>query len=370
MRIVIATTSAFHLRHLARELIAMGRDVTYMSYLPKFRIRRDEIPLAHARSYFLRLQPWSSAALFRRLPSLQQRAVEAMFARTDEAFARDLPPCDVFIGLSAMAVESARVARRKYGAKVILERGSRHVSSQVELLSAGGQRSSAVYVARELAGYEIADCIALPSTHAVESFLERGFDPARLFRNPYGVDFASFAPSPRPDGPLRLLFVGSWSYEKGCDALAAVIRADPKLTLTHVGTRGDLAFPALANFTSLGHKTHPELRAVMARHHILLLPSRQDGFGMVLAEALASGLPVIGSAMTGAPDLKAAIGDKEAVTVVEPANADALAGAIRDVAEFVRRRPADRRVLTEDDRVNLSWAAYARRYDAFLRTIA
>jgi glycosyltransferase involved in cell wall biosynthesis len=371
LRIVIATTSGFHLRHLARELVAMGRDVTYMSYLPVFRIRHDRIPLERARSYFLKLQPWSTAALFRYLPSLQQQAVEAIFKRTDQAFARDLPGCDIFIGQSAMAVESARVARRKYGAKVILERGSRHVLSQDKLLSeGGGSQLSATYIERELAGYEAADYIALPSTHAVASFVEHGFDATRLFKNPYGVDFATFAPSHRPEGPIRALFVGGWSYQKGCDILVAALRCNPDVSVTHVGTRGDLDFPRLRNFKTLGHKTHRKLSEVMARHHILLLPSRQDGFGMVLAEALASGLPVIGSSMTGASDLKELIANKSAIKIVVPADADALVDAIREMTGFVQRQPADRRILTEEDKFNLSWAAYAKRYDAFLHSLA
>lgn len=370
MKIVIATTRGFHLRHLARELIAMGRNVIYMTYLPKFRIRSDGIPLDCAKSYFWRLQPWSTGALSRHLP-FQGCAVEAMFKLTDDAFTRDLPPCDIFIGLSAMAVESARVARQKYGAKVILERGSRHVLSQNELISVGGRPPlSATYIERELAGYEVADYIALPSAHAVESFVERGFDPARLFKNPYGVDFGTFASSPRPEGPMRLLFIGGWTFQKGCDVLANALSANPDLSLTHVGMRGDLDFPNLANFTSLGHKTHREMGDVMAHHHVLLLPSRQDGFGMVLVEALASGLAVIGSSMTGAPDLKELIANKDAVKVVEPADVHALVVAIREMADFVWRQPAGREILTEEDKANLSWAAYARRYDAFLRSIA
>ncbi|HMK91027.1 MAG TPA: glycosyltransferase family 4 protein [Methylocystis sp.] len=370
MKIVIATTSGFHLRHLARELIALRRDVTYLTYLPKFRIIHDGIPLERARSYFWRLQPWSTAALFRRLPGLQHQAVERMFELTDRALARDMPPCDVFIGLSAMTVECARAARRKYGAKIVLERGSRHVLSQNELVSGGaGRPLSKTYVDRELAGYEIADYIALPSEHAVESFVERGFDRSRLFKNAYGVDMGVFAPSPRPEGPTRLIYVGAWSFRKGCDVLEAMLAACPDLTLTHVGGRDDLEFPTLANFRSLGHRTHAELREVLGDHRILLLPSREDGFGMVLIEGLASGLAVIGSTKTGAPDLLELIQNKEAVRLVPPADMEALVGAIRNLSDWLRTQPLDRRILSDADKENLSWTAYARRYDDFLRAI-
>ncbi|MCI4679538.1 glycosyltransferase family 4 protein [Rhodoblastus acidophilus] len=370
MRIAIATTSGFHLRHLARELIASGHEVAYLTYLPPFRNRRDGIPAVHARSYFWRLLPWSAAALFRHAHRLQARGVQKLFRRADALYAVDLPPCDIFIGLSALADASARAAREKYRAKIVIERGSRHVASQNELLVAGGgQRLSAHYVARELTSYERADYIALPSDHAVESFVERGFARQRLFKNSYGVDLARFAPTPRPPGPARLLFVGQWSHRKGCDVLAEVLRRNPDLHLTHIGTAHDLSFPALPNFTTLGHKPHPELHAEMARRHMLLLPSREDGFGMVLTEALATGLPVIGSTRTGAPDLRELIANRESVIVVPPADAGALATAIRRMENFIARQPEDRAILTEKDKSNLSWAAYARRYSAFLHAI-
>jgi len=369
MKVVIATTRGFHLRHLARELIAIGRDVEYLTYLPRFRIESDGIPLSRAKSYFWQLQPWSAAALFRHLQNLQDVAVERMFELTDRAFARDLPPCDVLIGLSALTVETACVARQKYGAKIVLERGSRHVLSQSELLAGGGKALGKAYVERELAGYELADYIALPSGHTVESFVERGFDQARLFKNPYGVDLRFFRPSPRPTGAIRLLYVGGWTFQKGCDAFTDVLRAHPELALTHVGMPGDVGFPQLPNFVSLGHKTHGEIREVMAYHHILLLPSRQDGFGMVLSEALASGLPVIGSTKTGAPDLQDLIQNKKAVRLVAPANADDLIRAIQELSRWIETESGGREILTDVDRRNLSWAAYAKRYDEFLRSI-
>ena len=370
MRIVIATTSGFHLRHLAREWIADGQDVTYLTYLPKFRIRRDGIPTTRARSYFWRLQPWSAAALFRPWSALRNAAVDRVLSCADAAYAADAPPCDIFIGLSAMADASARAAREKHGAKVVIERGSRHVLSQDALLRAGGARPlRESYIRRELASYDCADVIALPSDHTVESFVERGFPETKLFRNPYGVDLAQFPRTPRPPGPPRLLFVGQWSTRKGCDVIREVLRRNPDFDLTHVGTLADLPFPELPNVRTLGHRTHPQLRQEMERHHILLLPSREDGFGMVLSEALASGLPVIGSTRTGAPDLRALISMKESVEVVPPSDVPALEQAIRRMAAFVARQSHDRAILSEADKAELSWAAYARRYSAFLQTI-
>jgi len=370
VKIVIATTSGFHLRHLARELIAVGHDVDYLTYLPSFRIRRDGIPAANASSYFWRLAPWSAAALFRYLPRLQNGAVQAMFSRADEAFAVNLPPCDAFIGLSAMADKCARVARDRFGAKIVIERGNAHVLEQNELLvTGGGAPFPELYVARELASYACADYIALPSSHAVESFVERGFPREKIFKNMYGVDLGRFTPSRRPPGPLKLIYVGGWSFRKGCDVMTEVLRAAPELSLTHVGLPLDMALPDLPNFRSIGYRPHAELVREMARHHILLLPSREDGFGMVLIEALASGLPVIGSSKTGAPDLRELIASGKSVAIVPPADPVALRDAIEDMARHVETQGDDRQILSKMDKVNLSWAAYARRYSDFLQSI-
>jgi glycosyltransferase involved in cell wall biosynthesis len=369
MRIVIVTTRGFHLRHLARELIAMGRDVTYFTYMPKRRIRRDGIPVERARSYFLRLQPWSGAALARPVASLVTYATEALFERADRAYARDLPPCDVVIGLSALTLECARVARARHGAKIVLERGSRHVLSQRELIARDGDPPlSQTYVDRELAGYEIADFIALPSRHACDSFRAQGVDSGRLFYNPYGVDLERFQVRPPPGGPFRMVYVGHWSYRKGCDVLSKMLAAAPDLLLTHVGTQGELPFPSTDRFASLGHRGHDELPQILARHHALVLPSREDGFGMVLTEALAAGLPVIASAMTGGPDLLGMVEAKAAIRIVPPDDPQALANAARETAAWLARRGA-KASLPDEDRARLSWRAYAKRYDAFLRSI-
>jgi glycosyltransferase involved in cell wall biosynthesis len=293
-----------------------------------------------------------------------------MLELTDDAVARSLPPCDIFIGLSSMSVKSAKVAREKFGAKIVIDRGARHVLSQNDILSKGQANPlSQLYVDRELASYEQADYISLPSEHAVESFVEKGFDRSRLFKNLYGVDLNRFKPTPKPYGAIKLLFVGGWSLQKGVDVLSNAVAQLQNVTLTHVGQRIDAEFPRLPNFTSLGYADHARLRDVFASHHILVLPSRQDGFGMVLTEALASGLAVIGSRMTGAQDLKQMLKKPQFVGLTEPGDVNGLATAIEEMARVISSEPASREILTEADKFGLSWTAYAKRYDDFITSI-
>jgi alpha-maltose-1-phosphate synthase len=52
-----------------------------------------------------------------------------------------------------------------------------------------------------------------------------------------------------------------------------------------------------------GHMPQTELKNIMSLSHVLVLPSVQDGFGMVMAQAMACGCPVIASTNTGGEDL-------------------------------------------------------------------
>lgn len=372
MRTSIATTTGFHLRRLAVELDALGDEIDYFSYLPAFRLRRDGLGTPWAHSLFRPLLPQSAMALLRGSP-WQTSAVEAMLARTDAIVERRLAASDVFVGLSSMAVRSASRARH-LGAKVVIERGSRHVESQNELLTeSGGLGLSDIYIKRELASYAEADVITVPSQHAAESFVERGFERSVLHVCPLGVDLDLFATTPRLESSgLRLLFVGGWSHQKGVDVLLEAHRQRPEWHLTHVGVEAGLSVPRdTPRFTSLGHQSHASLRRIMAHHHVLVLPSRQDGFGMVLLEALAAGLPVVGSSMTGAHDIQERIQDPRWVELVRPGDVDDLLRGIDTIWERDQDRPdpSDRNRLSATDRDYFSWRGYGSRYRRYLRTL-
>lgn len=369
-RVVIATTTGFHVRRLARALQDRPIDLRYFSYMPRFRLRQDGLADASSTSLFLSLLPLSALALARPFSSLRSWATEALFAPTDRAIARRLPPCDVFIGLSSLSVLAAQQAKQLYGATVILERGSRHVLSQNDLVVAGGGTPlSSDRIRRELDGYACADYVSLLSEHSRESFIERGFPPDRLFVNPLGVDLSCFRPSPRPDGSVRILFVGAWSQQKGADLLLSAMERRPSWQLTHVGTIGDADQRHLSNVNYIGTRDHRQLSEIMRDHHVLVLPSRQDGFGMVLLEGLASGLPVVASRMTGGRDIRERLTDPSLVELCDAGDCDSLLAAMEAQVDRLDTRPADRQIMTPADRAQFGWSAYADRYWSFLQNV-
>lgn len=168
------------------------------------------------------------------------------------------------------------------------------------------------------------------------------------------------------NSPVVLLYVGSWSLQKGCDVLAEAIRRVPPVRLTHVGSIGDCPFPLREEqFKHVDPVAQWKLRDFYAQADAFVLASRQDGFGMVLAQALASGLPVIATDHTGAADLALTPALSERIFVVPNGICEPLADAIATLSSrLMSRGPFP--PLPDEDREALSWSAYGRRYAAEL----
>ena len=232
--------------------------------------------------------------------------------------ARHLPEADVVQAWTGYALEPMAAARRA-GATTIAFRGSAHIRTQVELVreefaSFGLQppRGHDAVIERECAEYDAADMVNVISTFARRTFIERGFAPSRLILTPLAVDMPEVTGSVRRTprrGPLRVLFLGNVSLRKGVHYLleatnalgpAAVnvslvggVSPDGEVILDRLATRGE----------SKGSVPRQKLAAVFKAHDVLVLPSVEDGFGAVICEAMAAGLPVIATENTGAPDV-------------------------------------------------------------------
>ena len=374
LKIAVASAGRFHVLDLARELNALGHYVKFYSYVPRAQVRRfglrDECHVS-LLPLILPVVAWQRLA-----PRVMSKTLErSLYALLNRAVIMRLRPCDVFVCMSGIYLEAARFAKEHYGATIWLERGSRHILSQDEILATipGAERPSPLAIQRELAGYELADRIVIPSRHVGESFRSNGSTYVKLFYNPYGVDLAMFPyrRGQEPSAPLSLLFIGTWCLRKGCDLLANAVRSVPGVRLTHVGTIGDLNFPTGDDrFLHRDPVPQPELCRFYAATHVFVLVSREDGFGMGLAQALASGLPVVCSDRTGGADLVRTPALAARVTVVPAGDLNALVGAIAAWRDRLSARQ-DLPPLAPSDREMLSWTAYGRRYsDELLSRLA
>jgi len=129
---------------------------------------------------------------------------------------------------------------------------------------------------------------------------------------PYFSDLTRFSlRPPRPPRDPTFLFVGSFIRRKGLDTLAGafneVVKMRPQARLVVAGD-GDtresfdryLSTAAAARVQRLGFVPWARLPELYREGDFLVMPSRYDGWGLVIPEAMASGLPVIGSVEAGA----------------------------------------------------------------------
>src|SRR5271157_2015180 len=157
--------------------------------------------------------------------------------------------------------------------------------------------------------YQLADALLCPSDFVVKTFLDKGFEAGKLVRHTYGFDEEVYYPEPArpsPNGALTMLFAGVCAVRKGVHfALEAWLRspAHEKGTFLIAGEFLPAYAEKLSSMLShpsvkvLGHRGDvPEL---MRRSDILVLPSIEEGYGLVFAEAVGSGcVPLASDACT------------------------------------------------------------------------
>jgi phosphatidyl-myo-inositol dimannoside synthase len=172
--------------------------------------------------------------------------------------------------------------------------------------------------------------------------------PFRVRVLPTTVD-GGFAPGPKPDylldrhhlrGKKVLLTVGRLAPDERGKGHDTVIRALPAITATHpdlvylVAGQGDdrIRLEALARelrvedkVLFVGMANPRELADYYRLADVFVMPSTQEGFGIVFLEAAASGLKVIGGNRDGSAD---ALADGAIGVAIDPANPDELGDAI------------------------------------------
>lgn len=367
------TSGRFHVCDLARELDALGHDVSFYSLVPPWRTRRFGLPDKCNRWLGPYVAPFYALACATRGTALESQSNSFLTRALDRIASKLVQPCDVFIGMSGMCLRTLQTVRRKYGARILVERGSRHILSQKEILDSlprpvGSPSPVAEWsVKRELAEYDLADTIVVPSSHVVRSFTEKGIDASRLFLNPYGVDLKMFPPTNAPprQGTPQILMAGAWSLRKGCDILVEAWRRLPDVGLQHVGPVGDAPLPRDKGFEHHASVDQKRLTEFYARGHVFALASREEGLALVQAQALASGLQLVCTDRTGGGDLRQFLVDPEMVTVVPSGDSAALTAALRLALERAQSQSGVRDYLGAA-REKLSWRAYGARYDQAL----
>ena len=216
-----------------------------------------------------------------------------------------------------------------------------------------------------------ADRVVAVSERTRRDLVERyGADEHKIVVIPNGVDEGFTPDGPGRDGAPYLLFVGALQRRKDpLAAIEALSLADSDLRLVLVGPDKGAANDARRTVARLGltdrvefagHVEKPALAALYRGAEALVFPSRYEGFGLPVLEAMASGTPVVASSAGAIPEVAG-----EAAVLVEPGDPVALAGGIE-------RALADRERLVRAglERARLySWTETARHTLAVYRDL-
>ena len=159
-----------------------------------------------------------------------------------------------------------------------------------------------------------------------------------------------------PDEPPHVLYAGRLSPEKG---VLELVEATRNLPLVVVGD-GPLRDRVPG---ALGFVSHDRLLGFYERAAVVACPSHREGYGVVCAEAMAHGRPVVASAVGGLLDL---VVDGETGLLVPPGDVRALRGALERLlgdAELRLRlgaaaRERARKLLSREREVALTLTAY------------
>ena len=140
-----------------------------------------------------------------------------------------------------------------------------------------------------------------------------------------GIDTQRFRPIQEVDRdrPLRVLFVGNPTRRKGFHLLAGLAEQLPdgvELAFTS-GLRDEQAKTAHKRLVPLGRVPYSEMHRLYQQADILLFPAYREGCPLCVAEAMASGLPIVSSNCSGIPEL---IDEGRGGFLVAPGNIPAM----------------------------------------------
>jgi glycosyltransferase involved in cell wall biosynthesis len=186
------------------------------------------------------------------------------------------------------------------------------------------------------------DTVFVNSEEYRQSWIKRGFDPAKLKIFPRGLDTELFHPARRDaaffekfgarNGEVRLLYVGRISREKDLDLLAAAYRRlrdeglPVQLFVVGHGPYSEAFAKSLPEAFFTGYLTGNELATAYASADIFVFPSTTDTFGNVILEAQACGVPVVVSDSGGPKEL---VENKANGLITKSHDLEDFTGAIR-----------------------------------------
>lgn len=385
MRVVTSCRGRFHIFDQARELARHQVLHRLITDYPKSWPHRFDIPADKVQSLLLLgIINHGLVRILRYLPAIQRVQIGQW---VHDRFSRQLAgliPKDTqyFIGLSSFCLEALEACRAN-GIRCAVDHGSLHQSEDFRLVKEEARRWSLAMpsgespdwlIDKENEEFHKADHVFVLSSVARESMVHWGVPFGKIFVNPCGVDLGQFYSGEKRDTVFRVIQVGSVTLRKGVltllDAFAKAKLSDAELWFVGGGLETSGLQFSINTLRSPGvtfHQPVPQaqLRDFYNQSSVFVLASVADGFGMVVAQAMACGLPVIVTENVGAKDL---VMDGVNGFIVPVGAPEIIAERLRqlhDDPELCRAMGAAAKLTVEK---GYTWQDYGDRLVSFLRS--
>jgi len=352
VKISIAATNPCHLYPLALELADADALGAYYSGYPAWKLGAPAAMPVRAHS----LRTNIVYGLLKFAPEKLRPNSRALFTWQDRGFdrwvGRQLAAADFVHAMPGQALATFSAARR-HGVRTVLNHATGPVREWVRIMEGEYQRVGlrltdvcpydSDYFGREEEEYARTDFHCVASGIVREQLVACGVARKRIWVVPYGADPEIFRPdsSPAP-AEFRIVFAGQAGLRKGLktllDALTLANRPDWRVAFFGAvlgEAQHDLA--AYSGATALEfHGAVPQMRLAkeLRASSVLVLPSIEEGFGLVVPQALQCGVPCIVSDRVGGKDY---IRHRENGSVFPVSNVEALAAELKWWAEHPRR---------------------------------
>jgi len=236
----------------------------------------------------------------------------------DSACVKHLNKADLFLFYNGSGLYTCKKAKKK-GVITVVEVVNSHVEYQEELLRKEHEKLNLTWMpfpklekTRRLKEYKEADYILLPSEFVKRSFIAKGFPEEKLLKVPYGFnksETSKIVTTQTQHSRFNILYVGSISVRKGLRYLIEAFKEleveNKKLTI--VGPKANItgieAIELIDDIVFTGVLKGDDLANAYKNADVFCLPTIEDGYGLMLGEALSYGLRIITTTNSGGDEL-------------------------------------------------------------------
>ena len=342
MNVAISVVRPFHATKMANALRRHAGSVDIWTTAPRryFHHLDDSI-----RTHLVPAPVEIAARLLKR--QLSPAAYQHGIAWWDRMVAAMMPRTELVIGFATQALHTGQAVRRR-GDSFVLDRACPHVDFQQQLVQEEAAKTGAAFEAepswfreRQLAEYELADTILVPSRYTARTFPPH-LQPKLLLAPLLGRAQAKGAIRLERNTPFTVGVLGGNALRKGYLYLLQAWRQLnlPNARLLIRSSSDFSAYPRLAELLRDIPNVElieyiPDIAEFYQRCDLFVLPSMDDGFGMALFEAMANGVPSIATRNCGASEL---LTDGVDGLVIDAGSVDQLAEAIASLYRDEERR--------------------------------